>query len=369
MTSTTDSDKGPVQQTMLFRIDSNGTVDSIPTHELTELGLRERDDLQEWVIQEPRILGEELLIITSEYAGFEDTLDRLDVLALDRDGKLVVIELKRDRADTNTDLQALKYASFCSTLTAEDIQQEYREFHNSRDNEDLSPETVADRFADFLETDDVIEISESGWAKFELDDRPRVMLAAGQFGTEVTSPVLWLSQEYGLDITCVRLSAYEQDGEYLVQGQQIIPVPETEEYMTKRREKQDKQQSSRAPRTIEVLLERGVLREGDELLFNETMFEQEWCPDGLEEHWDPDDDLWRAIVTGKQGRNNNVRWLYDDEEYSFTGLSNAVLHELGETQWDTSAGYWYWTHPEFDYENLSDLREEGVTAYHRKQKE
>ncbi len=78
---------------MLFRIDGNGAVESVPNHKLAELGLRERDDLQEWVIDEPRILGEGLLVITSEYAGFEDTLDRLDVLALDREGKLVTNEL------------------------------------------------------------------------------------------------------------------------------------------------------------------------------------------------------------------------------------------------------------------------------------
>jgi len=99
-------------------------------------------------------------VITSEYAGFEDTLDRLDVLALDRVGKLVVIELKRDRADKTTDLQGLKYAGFCSTLTAEDIQELYRKFHDRRNEDDLSPEEVGERFAEFLETDEAATIDE-----------------------------------------------------------------------------------------------------------------------------------------------------------------------------------------------------------------
>lgn len=92
------------------------------------MGVLERQDLQEWTIEQPRILGEDLLIITSEYANFQDTRDRPDLLALDTSGKLVVIELKRDRADRTTDLQAIKYASYCATLTAEDIQKDYREF-------------------------------------------------------------------------------------------------------------------------------------------------------------------------------------------------------------------------------------------------
>ncbi len=351
---------------MLFNVDKEGTVGSVPERKLADLGLWERDDLQEWVIEEPRILGENLLVVTSEYAGFEGTLDRLDVLALDRDGKLVVIELKRDRADTNTDLQALKYASFCSTLTAEDVQQLYREFHKKRDSEKITPEEVGDRFASFLDSEEAITVGDDGWAEFELDDRPRVMLAAGDFGTEVTSPVLWLYQEYGLDISCVRLSAYERDGEYLVQGERIIPVPEAEEYITKRRKKQEQQQSSRRPRAITVLLERGILREGDELLFNEQILDQDWGPDTAEERWDPEDELWRAVVTGKEGRNDNLRWRYDNEEYSFTGLAKAVLRELGESDPYVSTGYWYWTHPEFDYRNLSDLRNEQITAYNRK---
>lgn len=357
---------GRVLLDMLFRIDGEGAVESVPTHELAELGLREREDLQEWVIEEPRILDEGLLVITSEYAGFEDTLDRLDVLALDRDGKLVVVELKRDRADSETELQALKYASFCSTLTAEDVQQLYREFYQKRGDEDLTPEDVADRFISFIDTDDAIPLGEDGYATFELDDRPRIILAAGNFGTEVTSPVLWLRQEYGMDISCVRLNAYERDGEYLVQGQRIIPVPETEEYMTKRREKDEKQQGTRRQSTFRVLVDNGVLEAGDELLFNEALFGEDWMPDEAEERWNPDDGLWRAVVTGKEGQSNNVRWCHDDEEYSFTGLTRAILQDL----YDDDDPYFsdpfgYWTHPDFDFEDLTTLRENEVTGSSR----
>lgn len=84
------------------------------------------------MIENPEILGEELLVIQSEYANFEETSDRLDVLALDPEGKLMVVELKRDEADDTTDLQAIKYASYCATLTAEEVQKEYRTFWNGR---------------------------------------------------------------------------------------------------------------------------------------------------------------------------------------------------------------------------------------------
>ena len=44
----------------------------------------------------PGCLGEELLIIQKEFSGFDDTQERLDLLALDKDGRLVVIENKLD---------------------------------------------------------------------------------------------------------------------------------------------------------------------------------------------------------------------------------------------------------------------------------
>ncbi len=83
---------------------------------LTEAGLLERQHLQEWVIAHPEILGEDVLIITFEFdrwitgAG-APTWERLDVLALDRAGRLIVAELKRDVAPDAVMVQALNYAA------------------------------------------------------------------------------------------------------------------------------------------------------------------------------------------------------------------------------------------------------------------
>jgi RecB family endonuclease NucS len=40
----------------------------------------------------PEALGEELLIIQKEFDGFDNTCERLDLLAIDKDGNLVIIE-------------------------------------------------------------------------------------------------------------------------------------------------------------------------------------------------------------------------------------------------------------------------------------
>jgi hypothetical protein len=50
----------------------------------------------------PRCLGEDLLVIQKEFAGYSDTHERLDLLAIDKQGSLVLIENKL--GDTGRDL-------------------------------------------------------------------------------------------------------------------------------------------------------------------------------------------------------------------------------------------------------------------------
>ncbi len=90
---------------MLFTVDVSAKTASEVAHvTLAQLQLRERYHLQEWILQTPSILGEDLLVITSEFSGFEKTAERLDVLALNRRGVLTVVELKRSAVGTAAEL-------------------------------------------------------------------------------------------------------------------------------------------------------------------------------------------------------------------------------------------------------------------------
>src|SRR5919106_1731338 len=108
----------------MYRIDrTTNRIQPLKRVSFRELGFRERAHLQEWICREPMALGEELLIIQKEFAGFSDTHERLDLLALDEQGSLVVIENKLDDTGRDVTWQALKYASYCSTLSKYDIRE------------------------------------------------------------------------------------------------------------------------------------------------------------------------------------------------------------------------------------------------------
>jgi len=232
----------------MFIISENKAVALTP-QTFAELGLRERDHIQEWIADNPSLLGEdeELLIIQKEFAGWDETKERLDLLALDRNGKLVVIENKRDDSGADVTWQALKYASYCSTLTADGIEQIFQEYLDLGDGK-----KAADVLRDFFKTDDFTSI-------LEQDDQ-RIILVAANFRKEVTSTVMWLFNR-GIDIKCIKITPYKHGGDILIYPEQIMPLDDADEYQIKLAE-------NRQARTI-AIEEASELRRRSRLKFSE----------------------------------------------------------------------------------------------------
>src|SRR5579859_6434143 len=99
----------------------NGEPLAVPPVSLQELRLDERRHLEKWVETRTEMIGEPLLMIAREFDRFDKSDKRLDLLAMDQSGKLAIIELKRDIAGSLADLQALRYAAFCSQMTFDEV--------------------------------------------------------------------------------------------------------------------------------------------------------------------------------------------------------------------------------------------------------
>ncbi len=112
----------------MYKVDKQeNTLHSLQEVSFSSLGFREREHLQEWLAKNPQALtkkeevNDELLIIQKEFAGFDETKERLDLLALDKDGNLVIIENKLDDSGRDVVWQSLKYAGYCANLRQESI--------------------------------------------------------------------------------------------------------------------------------------------------------------------------------------------------------------------------------------------------------
>ena len=95
-----------------------------------ELHFKQREHLQEWIAKNPQVLGggDDLLIIQKEFSGFNDTNERLDLLALDKEGRLVIIENKLDDSGRDVVWHALNYTAYCSTLSTSQFIKIYEEY-------------------------------------------------------------------------------------------------------------------------------------------------------------------------------------------------------------------------------------------------
>ena len=205
----------------MFHVDrTTNSMTRLDAKRFSDLGLRERVDLQEWIAGTPEALGEELLIIQKEFDGFADTRERLDLLALDKDGKLVIIENKRDDTGRDVVWQAIKYAAYCSNLNKVEIVDMFQRYLDRR-SERKSAETIICEFLDEDSLDEVV---------LNAGHEQRIMLIAGNFRKEVTAAVLWLLG-HGIRAQCFRVVPYCFADEIFVDLQQIIPTPEAEDFM------------------------------------------------------------------------------------------------------------------------------------------
>jgi hypothetical protein len=198
----------------------------------SELGFKEREHLQEWLANCPTALGEELLIIQKEFDGFDDTRERLDLLALDKSGNLVLIENKLDDSGRDVVWQSLKYASYCSGLKKADILQMFQSYLDRYQGGGNASELICE----FLDAEDISDIILNSGTE------QRIKLVAANFRKEVTSTVLWLLQ-YNLQIQCYKATPYQHGENLFLNLEQIIPTPEAADFMIGISEKENEEKS------------------------------------------------------------------------------------------------------------------------------
>jgi hypothetical protein len=64
-------------------------------------------------------LGDDLKVICEEFCDWEESSRRIDLLCIDKEGSIVVVELKRTEDGGHMELQAIRYAAMISSMTLE----------------------------------------------------------------------------------------------------------------------------------------------------------------------------------------------------------------------------------------------------------
>lgn len=212
----------------MFQVNrSENRLKKLEEKRFSDLNLKEREHLQEWLAGQPDALGEELLIIQKEFDGFDGTRERLDLLALDKDGQLVVIENKLDDSGRDVTWQALKYTAYVSRLTKAQIV----EIHQGYLDRYCGGGNASQQICDFLDAEELSEVV------LNEGNGQRLFFVAANFRKEVTSTVLWL-RDHKIDARCFKVVPYLHGDELFVDIQPVIPTPEAADFMIGMAEKE-----------------------------------------------------------------------------------------------------------------------------------
>lgn len=208
----------------IYRITSD-RIEPLASSTFQKAGLRERSDLQRLLRAQLDVVVPGVMVLAEEFGEWEDSRRRIDLLGLDQDANLVVVELKRTEDGGHLELQAVRYAAMVAPMTFDQAVAAHAAFRERLGLDGDARQAILE----FLGWDDT--------TTGRFGERVRIVLVSADFSAEVTTTVLWLNAS-GLDIRCVRLRPYAHEGEVLVDVQQVIPLPEAEDYMVRLRAKE-----------------------------------------------------------------------------------------------------------------------------------
>jgi hypothetical protein len=193
----------------------NGKLEAVESS-LVEEGKTETYDLEAWIASNPSIVGPDLIIIGRQVPTKSGPLD---LLAVDKDGNLIVIELKRDILPREALAQAIDYASDIADWNIQRISGVCIK-HTQKSLEDLLDEKFPD-------------INLEG---INVNETQRIILVGFSIESPLERMIEWLSNNYNVNINAVVLNYVKtRNGEELLTRTSIISEEVEQERIRRRK--------------------------------------------------------------------------------------------------------------------------------------
>lgn len=199
----------------LWRIDGTGYK------RLSSTRLDDESRLEYLIIEDPNMLGRDLLIIGQQVHTASG--NRIDLLGIDPEGDLHIIELKRDRTPRDVVAQALDYASWVRSLGYEDVVDIFDSFGDGREFEQAFGEEFSGARPE----------GESGVPE-DINQSHSLTVVASELDPATERIIEYLADEYSVPVNAVRFNYYEDEGREYVGRTWLIDPQETSETPGKR---------------------------------------------------------------------------------------------------------------------------------------
>ncbi len=169
--------------------------------------------LESWLEQSPWAIAQEPILIIGRQstASLEDRNIFPDLLGLDKDGNIVIVELKKGRTPRGVVAQLLEYASWANDLSDDEIHDIASQYFLS--NTEYKDKSLRELFLDIFETDEIPSFN----------SRLRMFIASEQISPSTSRICRFLRMEHGVDVNCIEFSIYQtESGEILVSSQVVV---------------------------------------------------------------------------------------------------------------------------------------------------
>jgi len=180
------------QRIKLWQIDKDDKPIEVNVKSFAVTNIEDR--LESWIEKTPNILGEKLLIIDRQHVLPNG--EKVDLLAVDGDGKLVIIELKREKPRREAIAQALDYETWLSDIKEEEIDNAASTYFKKKG----------------IKWGSLREAFEDNFGKREVvfNNARRTFIVAPNLDADTEKIINYLSLEYKMDINGVTF-AYHKD--------------------------------------------------------------------------------------------------------------------------------------------------------------
>lgn len=198
----------------MLRLNDEGKTSALEFTSLANEGFKE-EDLREWIIDSSSdILGEELFLIGRE-VSVQELGDAIDILGIDRDGNLVIIELKRGSLRDPVDFQGLKYAAYTAQWDYEELKEQFEYFKSTRWGQKLYDGSVSftEQLDSFCNED------------YTFNQDQRMLLVGESIRERLNLVVRWLADR-SVDVAVVEVDLLKEGDRLYIDADQTIPAPE-----------------------------------------------------------------------------------------------------------------------------------------------
>lgn len=193
--------------TRLFRIEQNRLV------EAHRKALDFEENIERWVAEDLSLIGVDGIVIGRQVET--DHGKRIDILAIDQDGNLIIIELKRDRSPRDIVAQILDYASWVCRLSTSDVHE-------------LTVAKMGQQLAEIYRKKFDKSLPET------LNATHQMIVVASEVDEATKRIIEYLSEQHNVGINASFFNVFERDGQEWLTTDALLEQDEVTDRATKK---------------------------------------------------------------------------------------------------------------------------------------